>query len=73
MYLSAVAGTEDEEADKYYLIRAPQISEHTCWVSSNRQLIEKAKQEMNQMVLNEPTRSLLYEIVRLNFCKYLIS
>ena len=69
VYLSAVAGTEDEEADKYYLIRAPQISEHTCWVSSNRQLIEKAKQEMNQMVLNEPTRSLqeIYELVRQRF------
>ena len=66
LYLSAVAGTEDEEADKYYLIRAPQIKDHKCWTSSNQLAIREAKAEMYEIVLNEPTRSLqeIYEVVR---------
>lgn len=65
-YLSAVVGTEDEEADKYYLIRAPHITQHTCWVSSHHLAIKKAKEEMFEMVLKEPTRGLqeIYEVVR---------
>ena len=65
-YLSAVAGTEDEEADKYYLIRAPQIKDHKCWTSSNQRSIRETKAEMYEIVLNEPTRSLqeIYEVVR---------
>ena len=57
-YLSAVVGTEDEEADKYYLIRAPHITQHTCWISSNHLAIRKAKEEMYEMVLKEPTRGI---------------
>ena len=66
LYLSAVAGTEDEEADKYYLIRAPQIKDHKCWISSNELAIREAKAEMYEIVLDEPTRSLqeIYEVVR---------
>ena len=30
--LSAVAGTEDEEADKYFVIRAPHMKDHVCSV-----------------------------------------
>ena len=62
-YLSAVVGTE---ADKYYLIRAPHITQHTCWISSNHLAIRKAKEEMYEMVLKEPTRGLqeIYEVVR---------
>ena len=68
-YLSAVVGTEDEEASKYFLIRAPPISKHSCWVSSNQQAIKEAKEEMYQKVLSEPTRSLqeIYETVRQKF------
>ena len=66
VYLSAVAGTENEEADEYYLIRAPQIQDHKCWVSGNTKVIKEAKDLMYQMVLKEPTRSLIeiYEVVR---------
>ena len=69
VYLSAVAGMENEDADEYYLIRAPQIQDHKCWVSGNTKVIKEAKDLMYQMVLKEPTRSLqeIYEVVRQQF------
>ena len=67
-YLSAVAGTENEEADKYFVIRAPHMKDHVCWVSGSQVAIRRAKNEMYQMVLKEPTRSLkeFFEVVRQN-------
>ena len=63
---SAVVGVEDEEADKYFLIRAPGMKDHKCWASSHQVDIRAAKSQMYEMVAKEPTRSLLeiYEVVR---------
>ena len=65
-YLSAVVGVEDEESGKYYVIRAPTNKDHLCWVSAFQQVIKRARDQMCEMVLKEPTRSLLeiYEEVR---------
>ena len=56
---SAVVGVEDEEADKYFLIRAPGMKDHKCWASSHQVDIRAAKSQMYEMVAKEPTRSLL--------------
>ena len=66
LYLSAVVGVEDEEADKYFVIRDPGMKDHKCWASSYQVDIRAAKSQMYEMVAKEPTRSLLeiYEVVR---------
>ena len=66
LYLSTVVGVEDEEADKYFVIRAPSMKDHKCWASSHQVDIKAAKAEMYEMVAKEPTRSLqeIYEVVR---------
>ena len=66
LILSAVVGVEDEEADKYFVIRAPGMKDHKCWASSYQVDIRAAKSQMYEMVAKEPTRSLLeiYEVVR---------
>ena len=60
-YLSAVVGVEDEESDQYFIIRAPSNEDHQCWAmaTANQQTIKKARDQMCDMVLEEPTRSLL--------------
>ena len=64
--MSSVVGVEDEEADKYFLIRALGMKDHKCWASSHQVDIRAAKSQMYEMVAKEPTRSLLeiYEVVR---------
>ena len=65
-YLSAVVGVEDEESEKYYVIRAPSNDDHHCWATANQLTIKRARDQMCEMVIEEPTRSLqeIYEEVR---------
>ena len=37
---------EDEENDKYHVVRAPQSTDHKCWVSGNEADIKRAKSEI---------------------------
>ena len=63
-YLSAVV--KDEGNDNYSVVRAPQSSEHECWVTGWQDLIKSAREEMCETVLRDPTRGLkdVYEDVR---------
>ena len=50
-YLSAVVGIEDEESDKYKIIRAPSTNDHLCWETGNKHIIKSARDEMCAMVV----------------------
>ena len=64
-YLSAIAEVEGEE---YHLVSWPRTEDHICWTSGYAEIIQKARDEMNSLVLTDPTRSLvdIYETVRSN-------
>ena len=61
-YVAAIVAVEDEENDKYHVVRAPQSTDHKCWVSGNEADIKKAKSEMCNLVLEDPTRSIQIRI-----------
>ena len=72
VYLSAVAAVEDEEAGQFKLIRAPDTKDHVCWITGGPNTIQrKAKKDMCDAVLKDPTRSLqeIYESVRYCYTK----
>ena len=65
-YVPAFVAVDDEETDQYTVIEAPQSKDHKCRVNGNEKDILKAKTEMCNCVLENPTRGLqeVYETVR---------